>query len=147
LLNQVPFFSLRIGCEELVCSNSPKFTPKKWNWILQNKSILPPPEGIQFNQSRMSNELVLRRLAELWEIPELTTSMTAADAMEFLMAPEVKEVKEEKPKKAKMTKEERSAAAKARWAALPQEKKDERKAHLARVRRSKSPADPVAVEV
>ena len=93
----------------------------------------------------MSNELVLRRLAELWEIPELTTSMTAADAMEFLMAPEV-EVKE-KPKKAKMTKEERSAAAKARWAALPQEKKDERKAHLARVRRSKSPADPVAVEV
>ena len=71
--------------------------------------------------------------------------MTAADAMEFLMAPEVKE---EKPKKAKMTKEERSAAAKARWAALPQEKKDERKAHLARVRRSKSPAaDPVAVEV
>ena len=105
---------------------------------------------IQYRMS-FNTELVLRRLAELWEIPELTTSMTAADAMEFLMAPEVKEVKEvkeEKPKKAKMTKEERSAAAKARWAALPQEKKDERKAHLARVRRSKSPAaDPAAVEV
>lgn len=93
-----------------------------------------------------NTDLVLQRLRELWEIPELTTSMSPADAMEFLTAPAPK-ADEPKPKKPKMTKEERSAAAKARWAALPQEKKDERKAHLARVRRSKSPvADPVAVE-
>ena len=94
----------------------------------------------------MSTTDLLQRLRELWEIPELTTSLSPADAMEFLTAP--KEVKADpNPKKPKMTKEERSAAAKARWAALPQEKKDERKAHLARVRRSKSPvADPVVVE-
>ena len=88
---------------------------------------------------KMSTTDLLQRLRELWEIPELTTSLSPADAMEFLTAPKEVKAEEPNPKKPKMTKEERSAAAKARWAALPQEKKDERKAHLARVRRSKSP--------